>query len=522
MPSRTATSARRRPGRALFRKVLVANRGEIAARVIRTCRRLGISTAAVCSEVDRGALHARMADEVWQVGPAPPSQSYLDVDAILQAARKSGAQAVHPGYGFLSENPEFAEACRREGLVFIGPGPASMRKLGNKIEARRRMAAAGVPVVPGLEKNGLGEEDLLAWASKNGYPILLKAAAGGGGRGMRVIRSPDELAAGLASARGEARAAFGDDTMFAERYLEKCRHIEVQVLVDSRGKGVSLGERECSLQRRHQKLLEETPSPVVDQASRRKIGRWALAACATAGYTNAGTVEFLRDEKGQFFFLEINARLQVEHPITELVMGLDLVEAQIRIAAGEPLPIGVGTLQPRGWAMECRILAEDPADGFRPSPGRIQLYRPPEGPRVRVDSGVAEGDEVTLFYDSLLAKLIVSGRDREAAIGAMATALAEFRIGGVATTLPFHRRVMSDPDFRKGSIDTGFVERFLAREEPELDEETEAVALVAAAHLHQRAARRQAMSHRDAGAWTLAGRRAQQHRGGYRNPWRER
>ncbi|HEV8375308.1 MAG TPA: acetyl-CoA carboxylase biotin carboxylase subunit [Candidatus Polarisedimenticolia bacterium] len=521
MPSRAAAPARKRSGRSLFHKVLVANRGEIAARVIRSCRRLGIATVAICSEVDRAALHARMADEVRHVGPAPPSQSYLDMEAILAAARESGAQAVHPGYGFLSENPEFAEACRREGLVFIGPGPASMRKLGNKIEARRRMAAAGVPVVPGLEKKDLDEKELARWAAKNGYPILLKAAAGGGGRGMRVIRSPAELGPGLASARGEARTAFGDDTIFAERYLEKCRHIEVQVLVDSYGKGISLGERECSLQRRHQKLLEETPSPVVDGTIRRKLGRWALAACEAAGYANAGTVEFLRDEDGHFYFLEINARLQVEHPVTEMVMGLDLVEAQIRIAAGEPLPVAAETLQPRGWAMECRIQAEDPADGFRPSPGRIHLYRPPEGPRVRVDSGVAEGDEVSLFYDSLLAKLIVSGRDREAAIGTMATALAEFRIGGVATTLPFHRRVMSDPDFRAGVIDTGFVDRFLATKEPELDEETEAAALVAAAHLHQRGSRRQATTPRNASAWTLAGRQAQQRRGGPQSSWGE-
>jgi acetyl-CoA carboxylase biotin carboxylase subunit len=520
MTPRAVAPARRKSDRSLFRKVLVANRGEIAARVIRTCRRLGIATAAVCSAVDRSALHSRMADEVWEVGPAPPAKSYLDIDAILGAARRCGAEAVHPGYGFLSENPEFAEACRRAGLVFIGPSPSSMRKLGNKIEARRRMAAAGVPVLPGLEKKGLDEAALLRWAEKNGYPVLLKAAAGGGGRGMRIVRSAGEMAASLASARGEARAAFGDDTIFAERYLERCRHIEVQVIVDSRGKGASLGERECSLQRRHQKLLEETPSPVVDEATRRKLGRWALAACATAGYTNAGTVEFLRDEKGGFYFLEVNARLQVEHPVTELVMGLDLVEAQIRVAAGEPLPAGIESLRPRGWALECRIQAEDPSDAFRPSPGRIRLYRPPEGPRVRVDSGVAEGDEVSLFYDSLLAKLIVAGKDREAAVATMASALAEFRISGVATTLPFHRRLMSDPDFRKGALDTGFVERFLSREEAELDEDTETAILVATAHLHARS-RRRIIPQRSPDAWALAGRQAQQQRGGVRNSWRE-
>jgi len=520
MSVRTARNRRSSP--ALFQKVLVANRGEIAARVFRTCRRLGISTVAICSEADNRALHARMADEVWQVGPAASAQSYLNMEAILEVAKRSGAQAIHPGYGFLSENPDFSEACRGAGLVFIGPGAGAMRKLGNKVEGRRRMAAAGVPVVPGLHKKGMKEADLRAWAAKNGYPILLKAAAGGGGRGMRLVSNAEELAPALATARGEALTAFGDDTLFAERYLEHARHIEVQVLVDSFGYGVSFGERECSLQRRHQKLVEETPSPVVDQATRRKLGRWALAACQAAGYSNAGTVEFLRDHNGGFYFLEVNARLQVEHPVTEIVSGLDLVEAQIRIAAGERLTVPRRGLQPRGWAMECRIQAEDPENGFRPSPGRIRLYRPPEGPRVRVDSGVAEGDEVSSYYDSLLAKLIVWGPDRIAVVKTMAAALAEFRIGGVATTIPFHRRVMADADFIRGVIDTGYVERLIAQKVPELDSELEAVALVAATHFHQQGARRILPIRRAAGAWTLAGRHAAQLRAGLCNPWGKR
>ncbi len=519
MPATRRRSAA--PRRPLFGNILIANRGEIAARVIRTCRRLGIRTAAVCSEADRGALHARMADEVLKIGPAPSAQSYLDPQAILRAARRCGADAIHPGYGFLSENPDFAEACGRAGHVFIGPSGGSMRKLGNKIEARRRMIAAGVPVVPGLQGKKLSEEDFLRWAKKSGYPILLKAAAGGGGRGMRVVRSPEALPAALSAARGEARGAFGDDTIFAERYLERSRHIEVQVLVDSRGSGVSLGERECSIQRRHQKLVEETPSPVVDETLRRKLGRWALAACKAAGYTNAGTVEFIRDADGRFYFLEINARLQVEHPVTEMVLGLDLVEAQIRIASDEPLPVPAKGLRPRGWALECRIQAEDPENGFIPSPGPIRYYRPPEGPCVRVDAGVAEGDEVSRHYDSLLAKLIVWGKDRLVAIRTMEAALAEFRIAGVPTTIPFHRRVMADSEFRSGEIDTGYVERLLSRQPPALDEDLEAAALVAAAVLHRRGVSRPVHANPPATtAWTLAGRQAMQGRWGLTNPWR--
>jgi len=515
MPARRTRAARSRS--TVFRKILVANRGEIAARVIRTCRRMGIASAAVFSDADRSALHTRMADEALPIGPALSAQSYLSIPAILAAAKKCGAEAIHPGYGFLSENPEFADACRRAGLIFIGPSAASMRKLGNKIEGRRRMKDAGVPLVPGLEGRNLKEEQIRAWAARTGYPILMKAAAGGGGRGMRVVRQAEEIAAALATARSEARASFGDATVFVEKYLEPSRHIEVQVLVDSEGRGVSLGERECSIQRRHQKLVEETPSPVVSEPVRARLGRWALSACRAAGYTNAGTVEFIRDAEGRYYFLEINARLQVEHPVTEWVTGLDLVEAQIRIAAGEPLGMTRRPMRPRGWSIECRIQAEDPDHAFRPSPGRILLYRPPEGPRIRVDSGVAEGDEVSGFYDSLLAKLIVWGKDRESAIRTMAGALAEFRILGVATTIPFHRRVMADEEFCRGAIDTHFVGRLLRGQPPELDGDLEAVALIAAAHLRQR--RKLHPESWRAGAWTLSGRQGQQMRGGFRNPW---
>jgi acetyl-CoA carboxylase biotin carboxylase subunit len=511
-----------RKGPTLFRKILIANRGEIAVRVIRTCRRLGISSVAVCSEADRNSLHVRMADEAWPIGPAPAPESYLRIEAILEAAKRSGAEAIHPGYGFLAENPEFAQACRDARLVFIGPSAPAMRKLGNKIEARKRMTAAGVPVIPGVEKRGLTAGQLRGWADRTGYPILLKAAAGGGGRGMRIVRSPEEVEGALATARSEARSAFGDDTVFAERYLEGARHIEVQILVDHEGRGISLGERECSIQRRHQKLVEETPSPVVDEGTRRRLGSYALKACRAAGYVNAGTVEFVRDLRGRFYFLEINARLQVEHPVTEAVTGLDLVESQIRIAAGEPLPAWPRALRPRGWALECRIQAEDPENGFRPSPGRIRLYRPPTGPRVRVDGGVAEGDEVSLYYDSLLAKLITWGRSRREAVEAMAVALAEFRIAGVPTTLAFHRRVMADPEFRRGEIDTGYAERLLSRPGPETGPEAETAALLAAAHLHLQAARRRPSSPAGSSChWVQAGRQAQAARSFLRNPWRE-
>jgi len=513
-------SPRRRPR--LFRKLLIANRGEIAVRILRACRELGIAPVAIYSEQDRNALHVRMADEAHLIGPAASSASYLNIDAILGAAKKSGAEAVHPGYGFLAENPDFSQACCDEGLIFVGPGAAAMRRLGNKIEGRKLMAAAGVPVIPGLEREQVSAREIKAWADRVGYPVLLKAASGGGGRGMRIVRSSSAMEASLAGARNEARSSFGDDTIFAERYLEGARHIEVQVLVDHDGRGIALGERECSVQRRHQKLVEEAPSPVVSPALRRRLGRLALKACNVAGYANAGTVEFLRDRKGDFYFLEMNARLQVEHPVTEMVTGVDLVQAQIRVAGGAPLPVPPGPLLPRGWAIECRIQAEDPGNGFSPSPGTIRLYRLPIGPRVRVDTGVCEGDEVSLHYDSLLAKLVTWGADREQAIATMASALSEFRIAGVRTTLPFHRRLMADAEFRRGAIDTGYLERLLARPEPGLEADTESAALLAAFHLFQTAAtRRMAASIASADSWTLAGRQTQLRRGFLRNPWGE-
>ena len=491
-------------------------------RIARACRLLGISPVAVCSEADRNALHARVADETHVIGPAPSTASYLNIEAILEAAKRSGADAIHPGYGFLAENPDFAEACREAGVVFVGPGAKAMRALGNKIEARKRMAAAGVSVVPGLEKSGLTCRDLQVWAEGVGYPILLKAAAGGGGRGMRIVRRPEELEAALAGARSEARSSFGDDTVYPERYLERARHIEIQVLIDQSGKGISLGERECSIQRRHQKLVEEAPSPAVDAAERTRLGRMALKVCEAAGYVNAGTVEFLRDGEGRFYFLEMNARLQVEHPVTEMVTGIDLARAQIEVASGAPLPVPRGPLFPRGWAVECRIQAEDPMQGFRPSPGRINLFRPPGGPNVRLDAGVCEGDEVSLHYDSLLAKLIVWGPTRDLAIRTMASALSEFRITGVRTTLSFHRRVMEDPEFRRGAIDTGYVERLLSRSVPPPDAAVEAVAFMAAAHLSRSAAPRPLPAASSIDAWRLAGRRVGAGRDLPRSPWRER
>lgn len=491
-------------------------------RIARACRLLGISPVAVCSEADRNALHARVADETHVIGPAPSSASYLNIEAILGAAKRSGADAIHPGYGFLAENPDFAEACREAGFVFVGPGSKAMRALGNKVEARKRMAAAGVPVVPGLDKSGLTCRDLQVWAREAGYPVLLKAAAGGGGRGMRIVRRPEDLEAALAGARSEARSSFGDDTVYPERYLERARHIEIQVLVDQSGKGISLGERECSIQRRHQKLVEEAPSPAVDAAERERLGRMALKVCEAAGYVNAGTVEFLRDEKGRFYFLEMNTRLQVEHPVTEMVTGVDLARAQIEVASGAPLPVPRGPILPRGWAVECRIQAEDPAQGFRPSPGRIHLFRPPGGPNIRLDAGVGEGDEVSLHYDSLLAKLIAWGPTRDLAIRTMATALSEFRITGVRTTLPFHRRVMKDPDFLRGAIDTRYVERLLSRPEPPPDAAMEAVALIATVHLSRSATPSLRPGASPVDAWTLAGRKGAVGRGFSRNPWGER
>ncbi|HXI02712.1 MAG TPA: acetyl-CoA carboxylase biotin carboxylase subunit, partial [Candidatus Saccharimonadales bacterium] len=441
-----------------FRRLLVANRGEIAVRVIRACREMGIESVAVFSEADRDGLHVRLADRAYPIGPPAPAQSYLRIEGILDAARRSGAEAIHPGYGFLSENPVFAEACEAAGVVFIGPPASAMKAMGNKIEARRVMKAAGVPVIPGSDGGVGSEAEIRKVAGRVGYPILIKAASGGGGRGMRVVRSAKEIGPALDACRSEAGASFGDDTVYVERYSDRVRHIEVQVLADGRGNVVHLGERECSIQRRHQKLIEESPSPLLDAAARASIGEAAVKACKAIGYRSAGTVEFLADDEGEFHFMEVNARLQVEHPVTELVTGVDLVKEQFRIAAGEALGLDQADIGLSGSAIECRIIAEDPEQGFLPTPGRIERLRVPGGPGVRDDSGVYEGYTMPIHYDSLISKLITWGGDREEAIDRMRRALDEYFIEGFPTTIGFLRRVMDHPEFLAGRLHTRFVE----------------------------------------------------------------
>jgi acetyl-CoA carboxylase biotin carboxylase subunit len=445
----------------VFAKVLIANRGEIAVRVIRACRDAGIRTVAVFSDADRDALHVRLADEAYPVGPPPASESYLAIDRLVAVARRAGAEAVHPGYGFLAENARFAEACRAANLVFVGPPPAAIARLGDKTAARRVALEAGVPIVPGTPEPVGSDAEARRAASDLGFPVMIKAARGGGGKGMRLVGSAGELESALRLARSEAGSAFGDGAVYLEKAILEPRHVEIQVLADTHGHVVHLGERECSIQRRHQKLIEESPSSVVDAALRAEMGGAACRLLAVAGYQNAGTVEFLLDAGGRFYFLEVNTRLQVEHPVTELVTGLDLVREQLRLAAGEPLGYAQADVAARGWAIECRISAEDPAAGFIPSPGRITTWRPPGGPWVRVDAGVYEGGEVPLHYDPLMAKLIVWGGDREDAARRMGRALAEFSVAGVKTTIPFHRAVMCHPDFLAGRLSTAFVERVL-------------------------------------------------------------
>jgi len=444
---------------ARFTKVLIANRGEIAVRVIRACRDAGVATVAVYSEADRDGLHVRLADEAHPIGPAPAAQSYLVIDRLVEVAVRSGAGAVHPGYGFLAENARFAEACRGAGLTFIGPPSAAIAAMGDKTAARRLAAGAGVPLVPGTREPVGSDEEAARVARELGYPVMIKAVMGGGGKGMRLVAGSAELGSALRLARSEATSAFGDGAVYLEKALVEPRHIEVQVLADTHGHVVHLGERECSIQRRHQKLIEEAPSPFVDASLRAAMGEAACRLAAAAGYQNVGTVEFLVDAAGRFYFLEVNTRLQVEHPVTELVTGLDLVGEQLRLAAGAPLGYGQDAVVTRGWAIECRISAEDPAARFAPSPGRVTVWRPPAGPGVRVDAGVYEGAEVPIHYDPLMAKLIVWGRDRDEAIRRTARALAEFGVAGVRTTIPFHAAVVRHPDFLAGRLSTAFVER---------------------------------------------------------------
>ncbi|MBV9712501.1 MAG: acetyl/propionyl/methylcrotonyl-CoA carboxylase subunit alpha [Ktedonobacteraceae bacterium] len=442
----------------MFKKVLIANRGEIAVRIMATCREMGIRTVAVYSEVDRSARHVREADEAYFIGPAPATQSYLNSEALLAIARQSGAEAIHPGYGFLSENAAFAEACERAGIIFIGPPAPVMRLMGSKIAAKQLTQAVGAPTVPGYNGKSQDDEILLSEAERIGFPLLIKASAGGGGKGMRTVSTRDEFLAQLAGARREAQSAFGDDTVFLERLLQRPRHIEIQILADQHGNIISLGERECSLQRRHQKILEESPSVALTPALRAEMGNVAVRIAQAAGYVNAGTLEFMLDDNKQFYFLEMNTRLQVEHPVTEWVTGLDLVRHQLSIAAGEPLGITQEQVYQRGHAIEVRLYAEDPEHNFLPSTGTINLFTIPEGPGVRVDSGIESGDEISQFYDPMIAKLIVYGEDRSSAIARLQQTLARSAISGVITNISLLQSISNHPAFQAGHTHTSFLE----------------------------------------------------------------
>ena len=434
-----------------FSKVLVANRGEIAIRVFRTLRELGIGTVAVYSDVDRAAAHVVYADEAYLIGAGPPSESYLNQERILDVARRSGAEAIHPGYGFLAENARFARACGERGVVWIGPPPDAIEAMGSKIEARERMRAAGVPIIPGGTEPVSSAEEVRALGGELGWPIAIKASAGGGGKGLKVVRGPDEAERAFESARREGEAYFSDATVYVERYLEDPRHVEVQVLADGHGNVIHLGERDCTIQRRHQKLVEETPSPAVDEALRERIGGIAVEAARAVGYRSAGTIEGLLSREGEYFFLEMNTRIQVEHTVTEMVTGLDLVREQVLIAAGEPLTLRQEDVRLLGHALECRINAEDVSNGFLPSPGTIVRYREPSGPGVRVDSGVTAGNEISPLYDPMVAKLIVHGVDREQARRRMLRALDEFVVEGVKTLIGFHKALLTHPCFIEGA-----------------------------------------------------------------------
>jgi acetyl-CoA carboxylase biotin carboxylase subunit len=496
----------------MFKKILIANRGEIAVRVIRACRELGVRSAAVFSAADRGALHVRMADEAYPIGRSAATESYLNISKLIETAQQCGAEAIHPGYGFLSENAEFARACQDAGVKFIGPSAEAMKRMGNKIEARRIMQAAGGAIVPGTIE-AVSAEQASSVAEELGYPVLIKAAAGGGGKGMRLVGSPEELTSAYQGASSEAERAFGDGAVYVEKALESPRHIEVQVLADEHGNVVHLGERECSIQRRHQKVLEESPSPLVSPRMRQQMGEAATRAALAVGYTNAGTVEFLVDERRNFYFLEMNTRLQVEHPVTEAVTGLDLVHWQIRIAAGERLPFAQDQIALRGHAIECRIYAEDPDNNFFPSAGKITLLETPSG--IRHDSGIYAGWTVPLEYDPLLAKLIAYGATREEAIARMARAVEEYVIGGIKTNLPLFRQILADENFRAGKTNTSLLEKLVVGPSGRRAAE-EKIAAVAAALVHvirNTAATSQPLSARNGGfssaasPWKQAARR---------------
>ena len=496
----------------MFTKVLVANRGEIAVRVIRACRELGLNTVAVYSEVDRNSMHVRQSDEAYLLGPPAAKDSYLRGDKIIEIAKKAGAGAIHPGYGFLAERDDFAEAVQEAGLVFIGPKPSAIAAMGDKAAARATVAAAGIPVIPGTDGDAiLTDEDLIALAPDIGYPLVVKASAGGGGRCMREVKVPDELPGLLQAARREAEAAFGDGNVYLEKLLLDARHIEFQIMADSHGNAIHLGERECSLQRRHQKLLEEAPSPIMDDTLREQMGKLACRVAEAVDYVNAGTVEFLVDGDRNFYFLEMNTRLQVEHPITEMVTGIDIVREQIRIARGRKLNYRQEDLQLNGWAIECRINAEDPYNNFLPSTGQITTVIPPSGPGVRVDTGVYAGFTITPYYDSLISKLICWGETRGVAILRMRRALEEYRILGVRTNIPFHQKLLNSPRFMAGQFDTRFVEeRFTMEEEFDGDDNLAMIAAVMATLVTHRETQQAAQivrqSERDTSNWKWVGR----------------
>jgi acetyl-CoA carboxylase biotin carboxylase subunit len=474
----------------LFDKVLIANRGEIAVRVIRACRTLGIKTVTVYSTADKYAVHTLMGDESYEIGPPPPLESYLNIDRIVEAAQKSGAQAIHPGYGFLAENPNFAQACIDNGIVFIGSSPESIRLMGNKVESRIKMADAGVPLIPGMKASGTDIEEFKKAADEAGYPVLIKAAAGGGGKGMRIVHNPEDIEVAVDGAQREAKSAFGDDTIYLEKYIINPRHIEFQVLADAHGNTIHVFERECSIQRRHQKIVEETPSVAVSPELRKKMGAAAVAVTKAADYVNAGTVEFLLDPDGKFYFLEMNTRIQVEHPVTEEVVGVDLVAEQLRIASGFPMSDRFKNLTQRGHSIECRIYAEDAGNNFMPSIGKILLYKEPTGPGVRVDSGVAQLSEVGIDYDPILAKLIVWGEDRDMARARMIRALQEYKILGIRHSTKYLADIVAHPKFASGETYTSFIETNFADWEYDTEANLEtalAAAAVINANGHQKA-----------------------------------
>lgn len=442
----------------MFNKILIANRGEIAVRIIRACKELGATTVAVYSDADRRSLHVALADEAYHIGGAAPSESYLVIDKIIEVAKKSGAEAIHPGFGFLSENEQFAKRCQKEKIVFIGPSAEAIRLMGDKITARKIAQEAKVPLVPGSD-GAVTDVEASGVADKIGYPVMIKASAGGGGKGMRLVRSKEDFESSLRMARSEARSSFGDDSVFVERFVEEPRHVEIQIIADKHGNTLYLFERECSIQRRHQKVIEEAPSPGISARTRKKMGEVAVRISKAVNYTGAGTVEFIMDQKENFYFLEMNTRVQVEHPVTEMITGFDIVKWMVRIAEGEKLPFKQKDLSINGWAVECRVYAEDPETNFMPSPGLLHYVKAPTGPGIRDDSSIYSGYEVTSFYDPMLSKLVVWAETREAAIDKMASALREYIVLGVKTNIGFLIRVMNNDVFREGKLDTGFIEK---------------------------------------------------------------